>query len=52
VRRIFAHFLDQPLVGHRDVIAWLNENPELLAINAGTIRHEGYFKTLSTEQKK
>jgi spore coat polysaccharide biosynthesis protein SpsF len=52
VRQIFAHFDDQPLVGHQAVIAWLNENPELLAINAGTIRHEGYFKTLATEQKQ
>lgn len=52
VRRIFAHFADQPLVGHQAVIAWLNHNPELLAINAGTIRHEGYFKTLATEQKQ
>jgi len=52
VRRIFAHFADQPLVGHQAVIAWLNDNPELLAINAGTIRHEGYFKTLATEQKQ
>jgi spore coat polysaccharide biosynthesis protein SpsF len=52
VRRIFAHFSDQPLVGHQAVIAWLNENPELLAINAGTIRNEGYFKTLTTEQKQ
>ncbi len=52
VRRIFTHFSDQPLVGHQAVIAWLNENPELLEINAGTIRHEGYFKTLAMEQKQ
>lgn len=52
VRRIFAHFADQPLVGHQAVIAWLNDNSELLAINAGTIRHEGYFKILATEQKQ
>jgi len=52
VRRIFAHFADQPLVGYQAVIAWLNENPELVAMNAGTIRHEGYFKTLAKEQKQ
>jgi len=52
VRHIFAHFADQPLVSHQAVISWLNENPELLAINAGTIRHEGYFKTLAMEQKQ
>ena len=52
VRLIFAHFADQPLVGHQAVIAWLNEHPELLAINAGTVRHEGYLKTLAAEQKQ
>lgn len=52
VRLIFAYFAGQPLVGHQAVIAWLKENPELLAINAGTIRHEGYFKTLAMEQKQ
>jgi spore coat polysaccharide biosynthesis protein SpsF len=52
VRNIFAHFADQPLVGHQAVIAWLNENPELLAINLGTIRHEGYYKTLALDQKQ
>ena len=52
VRLIFAHFSDQPLVGHQAVIAWLNKHPELLAINAGTIRHEGYFKTLAAEHKR
>ncbi len=52
VRRIFAHFANQPLVGYQTVITWLNDHPELLAINAGTIRHEGYFKTLAEEQKQ
>lgn len=51
VRRIFTHFADQPLVGYQTVIAWLSKHPELLAINAGTIRHEGYFKSLAAEQK-
>jgi spore coat polysaccharide biosynthesis protein SpsF len=51
MRRIFTHFADQPLVSYQAVIAWLKENPELLAINAGTIRNEGYFATLITEQK-
>lgn len=50
MRRIFSHFADQPLVGHQSVIVWLNENPELLTINAGTKRYEGYLKTLAMEQ--
>lgn len=52
VRRIFAQFPDQPLVDHRAIIAWLNEHPELLAINSGTIRHEGYYNTLTQEQNQ
>ncbi len=50
VRRIFAQFNDQPLVDYRAVIAWLNEHPEILAINSGTIRHEGYYKSLEKDQ--
>lgn len=50
MRRIFAHFSDRPLVGHQAIIAWLSEHPELLAINAGTVRNEGYFKTLAEEK--
>jgi spore coat polysaccharide biosynthesis protein SpsF len=52
VRHIFNHFVDQPLVQYQDVISWLNDHPELLSINAGTLRHEGYFKTLATEQQQ
>jgi spore coat polysaccharide biosynthesis protein SpsF (cytidylyltransferase family) len=52
VRLIFANFINEPLVSYQDVIAWINDHPELLAINAGTIRHEGYLKTLAEEQKE
>lgn len=52
VRRIFAHFSNQPLVSHQTVISWLKNNPELLAINAGTIRHEGYLKSLTEEENQ
>lgn len=51
VRRIFTQFSDQPLVGYRAIIEWLNENPEILAINSGTVRHEGYYKSLAKDQK-
>lgn len=50
VRRIFGHFSDKPLVGYREVIDWLNQHRELLQINAGTIRHEGYLKSLAAEK--
>ena len=51
IRLIFTHFADQPLVSYKTVIAWLNEHPELMTINAGTIRNEGYYKTLAEEKK-
>lgn len=51
MRAIFRHFDGNFLVGYREVIAWMQENPELLKMNAGTIRNEGYYKTLSMEQK-
>ncbi len=50
IRQIFTQFSDQPLVGYREVISWLNDHPEILAINTGTIRNEGYLKTLAKEQ--
>ena len=49
VRSIFTQFSDQPLVGYREVISWLHDHPEILQINSGTIRNEGYFKTLAKE---
>jgi spore coat polysaccharide biosynthesis protein SpsF len=52
VRRIYNHFADQPLIDYQSVIDWLTINPELLAINSGTIRHEGYHKSLSEELRK
>jgi spore coat polysaccharide biosynthesis protein SpsF len=52
MRHIFSHFDDQPLISYRAVIAWLRKHPELLSINAGTTRNEGYLKTLAEEQKQ
>lgn len=50
VRRIYLHFADQPLVGYLEIVDWLEHNPELLAINPGTVRHEGYLKSLEAER--
>jgi len=51
IRRIFAQFPDHSLVSYREIVAWLNKNPELLKINAGIERNEGYFKSLAEERK-
>ncbi len=34
-----------------DIISYLNENPELEKINAGTKRNEGYLKSLGEDEK-
>ena len=49
IRMIFSRFADNPLVRFQEIVSWLEERPELLAINAGTIRNEGYLKSLDTE---
>lgn len=50
VRKIFTQFSNQPLVDYRKVIMWLNDHPEFLAMSSGTIRHEGYYKSINQEQ--
>lgn len=52
VRRIFSHFGDQPLVKFSEVVEWLERNPGMLEINAGTVRNEGYLKSLKADNCK
>jgi len=49
MNRIFEHFKNNPLVNFEDVIKHLKINPELAGINAGTIRNEGYLKSIKGE---
>ena len=49
VRAIYAHFITEPLVAFSKIAAYIEEQPALLEINAGTIRNEGYFKSLIAE---
>lgn len=51
MRAIFGHFGAQPLVPFTDVIKLIEQQPELLDINSGTIRNEGYFNSLAAEKK-
>ena len=52
IRRIFTQFPDQPLVDYETVIAWLNNHPELLLMSSGTMRNEGYYKSINQEQNQ
>lgn len=50
MRAIFAALgKGSNLFSYRDVIALLKEKPELRDINAGTVRNEGYLKSLNEE---
>lgn len=49
MRAVFGHFAADPLVPFTEVIAWLERNPAIRAINAGTQRNEGYLKSLAAE---
>lgn len=52
MRKIFANFSDNPLIDYRSVIAWILDNPDLLLINSGTARNEGYYQTLAKESTR
>jgi spore coat polysaccharide biosynthesis protein SpsF len=49
VRTVFSHFANNIEINYKDIIRLINENPRLAEINAGTVRNEGYLKTLSME---
>lgn len=49
---VFNRFSGQPLVSFRDIISWLDEHPEIRSINAGTVRNEGYLKSMQCETRK
>ena len=54
VREIYKLLLKSGLdhnFSYKDVIALLEENPQLLKINKGTIVNEGYFKSLKEDKK-
>ena len=49
MRCIFKEFKNKPLVNYKEVIKFLETKPELMKINSGTIRNEGYIKSLIQE---
>jgi spore coat polysaccharide biosynthesis protein SpsF len=49
MRAVFTRFRDSPLIDFRSVIEWLELNPQVREINAGTIRNEGYYKSIERE---
>jgi len=49
IRRIFSQFAKFPTVGYLEIVEWLEDNPDLVAINTGTPRNEGYLDSLLAE---
>ena len=52
IRRIYNRFRDNPIVDYREIITWIESHPELLEINSGIARNEGYLKSLEAERKR
>lgn len=51
IRRIHSEFADISSVTYIELIEFLELNPQIMKINQGTIRNEGYLKSLSLEKK-
>ncbi len=49
INKILHHFKDDPLVNFEDVIQYLETNPDIIKINEGTVRNEGYIKSIREE---
>lgn len=49
MNKVFMHFSSNPVVDFEDVIKYLENNLEIMKINTGTIRNEGYLKSISKE---
>lgn len=51
MRAVFSGMRHNPAMGYEDVIAYLEQHPEIQKINQGTVRNEGYARSLSKEKK-
>lgn len=52
VKEIFIRLKGRGIFHMDDVIEVLRENPDLLKINSGIIRNEGYFKSLKKDEEQ
>jgi spore coat polysaccharide biosynthesis protein SpsF len=50
MRHIFGHFIKNPNIGYREIITYIEQNSELMKINSGIARNEGYLKSLTKER--
>jgi spore coat polysaccharide biosynthesis protein SpsF len=52
MKKIFEHFKAKPMVNFEEVIKYLELNPEISRINSGTVRNEGYLKSINGENNE
>lgn len=50
IRTIMSHFRNEINTSYKDIIRLILNKPELTEINSGTIRNEGYLKTIAMEK--
>ena len=50
--KIFGVFKEKPTADFRDIIAYVKQHPDLLKINEGTMRFEGYWQSVEREKYK
>ena len=48
-KKVYDHFKKNPLVCFEKIIKYIDANPELPKINEGTVRMEGYLKSLQED---
>lgn len=51
MERVYRQFVDTPLVSFESVIEWLDDHPKIREINSGTLRNEGYLKSIQSEMR-
>jgi spore coat polysaccharide biosynthesis protein SpsF len=51
IREIYAHFRGSPLVSYTEIIEYIETKPELMEINSGIERNEGYSKSLKLDKR-
>lgn len=50
MRAVFSGMRDNQAMAYRDVISYLEQHPEIQEINQGTVRNEGYARSLAEEK--
>jgi spore coat polysaccharide biosynthesis protein SpsF len=50
MRKVFTYFKDNPLISYKEIISWLEVNPQIISINSSIKRNSGYLESVQSEQ--